>query len=172
MIDNVILVDAQDIPIGTSEKLDAHKAGLLHRAFSIILFNNSKEILLQQRAATKYHCPLLWANACCGHPKPGEETAAAAKRRLREELGIEASLKKTTEICYYLPLNNGLIEHEYTHIFTGIYEGAIHKNHQEVHEVMFKSIEELLTWTQHSPESFAPWFLLYLQKYRQNIFMW
>jgi len=82
MIDNVILVDAQDIPIGTSEKLDAHKAGLLHRAFSIILFNNSKEILLQQRAATKYHCPLLWANACCDHPKLGEKTTTAAKNAL------------------------------------------------------------------------------------------
>lgn len=114
----VILVDKNDIPTGKMEKLEVHEKGLLHRAVTVYVFNRKGEFLLQRRAASKYHCGGLWSNTCCGHPFPGEGTQQAAERRLREEMGLSISLQPVFEISYNMPLNNGLTEHEYGHVFS------------------------------------------------------
>jgi isopentenyl-diphosphate delta-isomerase len=111
MEQQVILVDENDIQIGQAGKMEVHQKGLLHRAFSIFIFNSQGEMLLQQRVLDKYHSGGLWSNACCSHPAPGEEILQAANRRLKEELGIEAGLKKLTEVTYRANLDNGLTEH-------------------------------------------------------------
>ena len=113
----LILVDKNDQPQGTMPKMQAHREGQLHRAFSVMIYNNKGELLIQKRAATKYHSAGLWANSCCGHPRIGEDNLVAAKRRLKEELGFSCELKKIGEVCYELSLENGLHEHEYTHVF-------------------------------------------------------
>lgn len=165
MKEMLILVDENDIEIGNCEKLEAHKTGTRHRAFSIILFNNAGEILLQRRSLAKYHSPMLWANSCCGHPRPGEDVLLAAERRLKEELNIETPLTKIGEVTYFLPLENGLIEHEYTHIFVGVFEGLILPNPLEVSEIKWESFEKIKVWMLSSPHDFASWFELYVNKY-------
>ena len=119
MQEQVILVDQQDREIGVAEKLEAHRKGKLHRAFSVFLFNAKDEMLLQQRAAEKYHSGGLWTNTCCSHPRPGEPTEAAARRRLREEMGISCNLNKAFDFIYRAEFDNGLIEHELDHVFIG-----------------------------------------------------
>ncbi|CAK8736616.1 Isopentenyl-diphosphate Delta-isomerase [Sodalis praecaptivus] len=113
----VILVDERDRAVGTMEKLQAHREGALHRAVTVYLFNPDGQLLLQQRAREKYHCGGLWSNTCCGHPMPAEESAAAARRRLYEEMGLRVALTPVLQLRYRLPLPNGLIEHEYGHVF-------------------------------------------------------
>lgn len=169
MNESLILVNQDDLEIGSAEKMAAHQQGLLHRAFSIILFNKFGEILLQQRAAKKYHCPLLWANSCCGHPRPNEETPAAACRRLKEELGIGVNLTKIAEIHYRLAMQNGLIEHEYTHVFVGVYDGELFCDPEEVAQIAWVSFEELEQRVAKNQEMFAPWFVLYVNQHK-NIF--
>ena len=115
----VILVDEQDNEIGLMEKLQAHKEGRLHRAISVFIVNNKRELLLQQRADGKYHSPGLWTNTCCTHPRQGESVRQAADRRLQEEMGMEAKLKKAFSFIYKAPMGNGLIEHEYDYVFIG-----------------------------------------------------
>ena len=128
----VILVNEQDAPIGVMEKMEAHKTGTLHRAFSIFIFNSQGEMLLQQRAKGKYHSGGLWTNACCSHPQPGEQVEKAAERRLMEELGFSTSLEKVFDFLYKAGLDNGLTEHEFDHVFVGEYNGAINFNTEEV----------------------------------------
>jgi isopentenyl-diphosphate delta-isomerase len=115
----VVLVDEQDQAIGQLEKMEAHRMGLLHRAFSVLIFNTKGELLLQQRAAHKYHSPLLWTNSCCSHPKPGETITAAATRRLQEEMGMSAQLKAAFHFIYKAKLDQGLTEHELDHVVIG-----------------------------------------------------
>ena len=117
----LILVDAKDRMIGSGEKLMVHEQGLLHRAFSIFVFNNDGRLMLQNRARDKYHSPGLWTNTCCGHPRPGEDTLAAAHRRLLEEMGFDCELKEMKTISYCSDVQNDLIEHEYNHIFVGVF---------------------------------------------------
>lgn len=118
-MEEVILVNEKDEPIGTMEKLEAHQKGALHRAFSVFLFNPKGELLLQRRALHKYHSAGLWTNTCCSHPRPGEETSAAAHRRLKEEMGMEADLRFMTSFQYRSEFENGLTEHEFDHVFIG-----------------------------------------------------
>src|SRR5688572_13811853 len=113
----VILVNEQDEVIGTMEKITAHRKAILHRAFSVFIFNSKGEMLLQQRAFNKYHSGGLWTNACCSHPAPGEHTADAAGRRLQEEMGFSASIQKIFEFTYFSEFENGLTEHEFDHVF-------------------------------------------------------
>ncbi|MBN1820393.1 MAG: isopentenyl-diphosphate Delta-isomerase, partial [Prolixibacteraceae bacterium] len=113
----VICVDENDNPIGEMEKMEAHEKAVLHRAFSVFIFNSKKELLLQQRSAGKYHSALLWTNTCCSHPVPGELTENAAKRRLKEEMGMNAELKFLFKFQYKAPFDNGLTEHEIDHVF-------------------------------------------------------
>jgi len=122
-MEQVILVNEQDEQVGIMEKMQAHREGKLHRAFSVFIFNNKREMLLQQRALNKYHSGGLWTNACCSHPKPNESTEAAAKRRLKEELGFETTLEKNFDFTYKADFENGLTEYEFDHVFSGVYNG-------------------------------------------------
>ncbi|HEX8460985.1 MAG TPA: isopentenyl-diphosphate Delta-isomerase, partial [Segetibacter sp.] len=118
-MEEVILVTEHDEQIGSMEKMQAHRKGVLHRAFSIFVINDRKEMLLQQRSLSKYHSGGLWTNACCSHPRPGEDTASAAVRRLSEELGFTTSIKKIFDFRYNAAFDNGLIEHEFDHVYVG-----------------------------------------------------
>ncbi len=158
----VILVDEHDTQIGIEEKIAAHKKALLHRAFSILIYNNKGEMLLQQRALGKYHAGGLWSNTCCSHPKPEESVEDATHRRLQEELGFDCSITKQTEFIYKLPVGNGLTEHEYLHVYSGIYEGDININPEEVASVRWISEDALRKEANEHPERFTPWFLLLL----------
>lgn len=170
MPETLILVDEKDNIIGTEEKLKTHIEGLLHRAFSVMVFNNKGQLLIQKRAKNKYHSAGLWANSCCGHPRLGEGNMEAAKRRLQEELGFSCDLAKISELNYSLKLQNGLYEKEYTHIFAGTYDGNLEPNPDEVSEVKWKNLNELKKESTLTPEYYASWFNLYLSKYYKEIF--
>jgi len=160
----VILVDEQDNAIGTMEKQQAHVQGLLHRAFSIFIFNSEKKILLQKRAATKYHCGGLWTNACCSHPRENENTRDAANRRLQEEMGMQCELKPIFTFVYKAEFENGLIEHEFDHVFLGESNQTPTVNNQEVDEFRYIGIDELQLEIKTSPQNFTPWFLIALDR--------
>ncbi|MFT4153072.1 isopentenyl-diphosphate Delta-isomerase [Parafilimonas sp.] len=159
-MEEVILVNEQDEETGVMEKMEAHLKGRLHRAFSIFIFNDKNEMLLQQRAAGKYHSAGLWTNACCSHPRPGEKTQDAAARRLKEELGFETQLGEIFEFSYKASFENGLTEHEFDHVFAGTYNGNMHLNKTEVQEVCFRSMEEIESDLQTHSHKFTAWFLL------------
>ena len=120
--DKVILVDKNDNQVGLMPKLEAHEKGLLHRAFSVFIFNNEYKLLLQKRATSKYHSGGLWTNTCCSHPREGEDISEAANRRLFEEMGIKTSLRKVYDFIYKAELDNGLTENEFDHVFYGVYD--------------------------------------------------
>lgn len=161
--ERVLLVDAQDRRVGTATKLEAHRGGLRHRALSVIICNDRGEMLLQQRAIGKYHSGGLWANACCGHPSPAEETEQAALRRLQEEMGISCGLKPLSTASYRAPVSNGMIEDEVVHLFFGRYAGSVRPNPTEVAACRWIAIDRLQESVSVSPESFAVWFRLYLR---------
>ncbi len=154
----VILVDEHDNEVGVMNKLDAHRPPVLHRAFSVFVFNSNNEMLLQQRAHGKYHSPGLWTNACCSHPMPGETTHAAALRRLKEELGFETPIEKIFEFTYKADFDNGLSEHEYDHVFAGFYDGVPQPNADEVAACRYASVDEIAEWMRAEPEQFTAWF--------------
>ncbi len=160
--EEVILVDGNDTPVGTMEKMEAHRKALLHRAFSVFIFNTKGEMLLQQRAPEKYHSAGLWTNACCSHPRPGEETEAAAQRRLREELGFTTPLKKIFHFTYKSEFENGLTEFEFDHVFTGIYDHAqdICPNRTEVSDFSYRSQADIKVDLEQHPHRFTSWFHL------------
>lgn len=160
----VILVDKHDNQLGLHEKLDAHAQGLLHRAFSVLIYNQKGEMLLQQRALTKYHSGGLWTNACCGHPMKDELTNNAPHRRLQEEMGFDTVLAKQTAFIYNVPVPPNLIEHEYLHVYSGIYDEAIIPNPEEAMNYRWISQEDLHQEVSQHPETFTPWFLLLLNK--------
>lgn len=154
----VVLVDRKDNSIGSIGKLEAHARGLLHRAVTVYLFNTAGEILMQRRAANKYHCGGLWSNTCCGHPMPGEAIQAAAERRLAEEMGLSLSLKPVFEISYCLPVTNDLIEHEYGHVFFAICDKQPQLNPEEADQYRYCSPLQLQQELAQHPQNFTPWF--------------
>lgn len=158
--EEVILVNENDIPLGTMEKMEAHRKALLHRAFSIFIFNNKGEMLLQQRAAEKYHSAGLWTNACCSHPRPGEDTGEAAKRRLYEELGFTTPLEKIFNFTYKSEFDNGLTEFEFDHVYTGLYDQAIYPNRVEVSDYSYRSLDDIRASLELYPHKFTSWFHL------------
>lgn len=160
----VILVDEDDQPKGVMEKQEAHEKGVLHRAFSVFIFNPAGELLIQKRAINKYHSGGLWANTCCSHPSPGESTPEAAKKRLEEEMGIVTSLQFAFSFVYNEPLKNGLREHELDHVFTGIFGGDPVINRGEVMDYQWKNTSELLQEIDRSPGEYAVWFRLCLAR--------
>lgn len=160
----VILVDEHDVPTGTMEKMEVHQKALLHRAFSIFIFNLKGEMLLHKRADKKYHSGGLWTNACCSHPKPGEETVAAATIRLREEMGFSTELNKAFDFVYKAPFDNGLTEHEFDHVFIGTYEGAIIPNPDEVSDYCYKALDEIKNSIQSHPQKYTAWFKIAFPK--------
>ena len=164
MEQEVILVDEHDVPIGTMGKMEAHCTANLHRAFSVFIFNAKGEMLVQQRASTKYHSGGLWTNACCSHPMPGEDTAAAAMRRLREELGFETRLQEAFSFTYQARFDNGLTEYEFDHVFIGHYEGAIHADPNEVGDHAYLSIDEIARTMRIDPDRYTAWFKIALPR--------
>ena len=156
--DLVILVNSRDEETGTAEKLQAHIDGKLHRAISIFIVNDRSEMLLQRRAAGKYHSGGLWTNACCSHPCPGESTPAAAARRLREELGFETELEPIGTLLYRSEVGADLTEHEYDHLFAGTWTGVPQPDPAEVSETMWIDIPTLRRRLEENPEAFTAWF--------------
>lgn len=157
-MEKVILVNEHDEELGEMEKIEAHEKALLHRAISVFIFNQKGEMLLQQRALKKYHSGGLWTNACCSHPRPGEDVAAAATRRLKEELGFETAIQKQFTFTYKSPFENGLTEHEFDHVFIGTYDGAIHPNADEVKDFCYKSMHEIAFNLNNQSNKYTSWF--------------
>ena len=164
-MDRVILVDQNDCPIGTEEKLRAHQdGGRLHRAFSVFIYDRDGRMLLQKRAAGKYHFAGLWSNACCSHPRPEETTIDAARRRVREELGIDTDLRDTQSFTYYaFDPASGLHEHELVHLLAGKYDGEVRPDLDEVSEFRWVDDRQLKRETSINPDRFTPWFLAALR---------
>lgn len=154
----VVLVDEQDAELGRAEKLAAHRAGQLHRAFSVFLFNERGEWLLQRRAQSKYHSGGLWSNTCCSHPAPGESTRAAAERRLREELGITCALDEVFSFRYDAVLDGGMTEREYDHVFVGRYSGEPTPDPAEVDDWAWVAPAEVRAALDARPEDYTVWF--------------
>lgn len=162
--EQVILVDAQDTPIGKAGKLEAHERGELHRAFSVFVINSRDEILLQRRAEAKYHGGGLWSNSCCGHPRPGEATADAARRRLGEEMAIDCELEPVGIFTYRARMAGGLTEHEIDHVFVGRSDSEPHPHPEEVDEWRWAAEEEIRGELAVDPNRFTPWFAPALQR--------
>lgn len=158
MEEKIILVDENDVDIGSIEKMEAHLKGLLHRAFSIFIFNENGDMMIQKRANHKYHSGGLWTNACCSHPRFGETLETAIHRRLVEEMGFDCNMKEEKTFLYRAELDNNLIEHELDHIYIGYYEGTPIINKEEVEDWRWISIEELKKEIKDFPDTFTYWF--------------
>lgn len=154
----LILVNEKDEQIGTYPKHEAHKEALLHRAFSVFIFNSEGELLMQQRAINKYHSGGLWTNTCCSHPLPDEETISAAKRRLQEEMGLTADLKYIFKFQYKAPLDNELFEHEIDHVFIGLSNMTPVINTDEVNSFKYMTLKQIQTDIDQHPENYTIWF--------------
>ncbi|RFM33645.1 isopentenyl-diphosphate Delta-isomerase [Chitinophaga silvisoli] len=165
----VILVNEQDEVTGVMEKMEAHRKGLLHRAFSVFILNDDGDMLLHQRALDKYHSGGLWTNACCSHPFPGETVAQAAHRRLSEEMGFDCPLSELFQFTYRTDFDNGLIEHEYDHVLMGTYNGTINPNPQEVNDYRFIPVETITRLLQEQPAQFTSWFKLAFPKLIEHL---
>lgn len=157
MRNKVILVDADDNVIGHAPKLEAHRKGMQHRAFSIVVFNSNGEILLQKRASGKYHSAGLWSNTCCSHPQPGESIAASAAARLQEEMGFSCELEYVGKFGYKAHLDNQLVENEIDHVFCGSYEGSVHPDSDEVAAFQWVAPDVLLKNIEENPERYTYW---------------
>ncbi len=157
-MEQVILVNEHDIATGTMEKMEAHEKAVLHRAFSVFIFNTQGHMLMQQRALTKYHSGGLWTNSCCSHPRPGENTKDAALRRLQEEMGFETGLQKVFDFVYKAPFDNGLTEYEFDHVFVGYFDGEIAPNADEVNNYAYMAMADIADAIQKKPEMFTAWF--------------
>ena len=158
MKEMIILVDNNDVEIGTIEKMEAHVKGMLHRAFSVFIFNSKGEMLLQRRALQKYHSGGLWTNACCSHPNVGETLEEAVHRRLIHEMGFDCEVKEIKTFLYHAKLDKDLEEHELDHIFVGYYDKDPIINKDEVEQWKWVSVEELNKELITNPEKFTYWF--------------
>ena len=163
-MEQVILVDVDDCEIGLMEIMEAHKQAVLHRAFSVFLFNTQGKMLLQQRALTKYHSAGLWTNTCCSHPRPGETLENAVSRRLMEEMGITAKVSKAFDFIYQAALPDHLNEHEFDHVFIGNFDDEVRPNHLEVANFVYQSMEEIAANLQSHPEKYTVWFKIAFPK--------
>jgi isopentenyl-diphosphate Delta-isomerase len=161
-MEEVTLVDKEDNVIGKGEKQVSHTDPKLHRAISILIFNSKGEMLIQKRADTKYHCPGIWANACCSHPRPGETYEEAAKRRLPEEMGFSCQIEKEFKFTYYSEFMNALAEYEMDQVFSGLYDGEIKVNPEEVSEYKWINVDNLLKDIYYDPKKYASWFKIIL----------
>lgn len=159
-MEQVILVDKNDNPIGTMEKMEAHRKGLLHRAFSILVFNSKGQMLLQKRSWKKYHSGGLWTNTCCSHPQPNENMETAMRRKLQQEMGIDAIPEFSHKFIYKIDLENNLTEHEYDHVYIARYDGEPQINHDEVDEWRFEDLSSLRKAIQENPQDYTYWFKL------------
>ncbi len=167
--EQVVLVNENDEKIGLMPKQEAHEKGVLHRAFSVFIFNAKNELMLQQRASHKYHSPGLWTNTCCSHQRDGESSLEAGKRRLFEEMGFFSDLKETTSFIYKAPFDNGLTEHELDHILIGNFEGLPSINQEEVASWKWMDLEEVKKDIQTNPKIYTEWFKIIFDKFYQHL---
>lgn len=165
----VILVDGNDVPIGSMEKLEAHEKGLLHRAFSIFIFNDEGKILMQQRALHKYHSGGLWTNTCCSHPFPEENTLNAANRRLKEEMGLVTDLKFLFKFQYKAAFDNSLTEHEIDHVFEGRSTKKPIVNSDEVAEYKYMDIDEIVADLKINSHLYTAWFQIIFAEFLEKL---
>ncbi len=169
MSEYVVLVNENDKPLGTMEKQEAHVQGVLHRAFSVFLFNERGETLLQQRAETKYHSPLLWTNTCCSHPREGETYLEGAQRRLQEEMGITCSLEKKFQFIYKADVGQGLTEHELDHVFIGIFNDEPKINVEEVADYRWATLDTVQHEIKNHPDKYTEWFKIIFEEYLHHL---
>ena len=167
--EQVIVVNEKDEKIGLMPKLEAHKKAVLHRAFSVFIFNSKNELMLQQRAAHKYHSPLLWTNTCCSHQRDGESNKEAGSRRLKEEMGFTTSLREVTSFIYKAPFDNGLTEHEFDHVMVGYYENDPTINMEEVESWKWMPLETVKEDIVTQPELYTAWFKIIFDKYYKHL---
>ena len=169
MEEQVILVNEKDEPIGLMGKMEAHEKGLLHRAFSVFVFNSKQEVLLQQRAACKYHSPNLWTNTCCSHPRAGETNQQAGERRLQEEMGLQVPLQEVFSFIYKAPFDNGLTEHEYDHVLIGYSDAQPQINPEEVASWKWLSLEAIKEDILQAPEQYTAWVKIIFEKFYHHL---
>ena len=169
MEEQVILVNEKDEPIGLMGKMEAHEKGLLHRAFSVFVFNSKQEVLLQQRAACKYHSPNLWTNTCCSHPRVGETNQQAGERRLQEEMGLQVPLREVFSFIYKAPFDNGLTEHEYDHVLVGYSDAQPQINPEEVASWKWLSLEAIKEDILQAPERYTAWFKIIFEEFYHHL---
>ena len=167
--EKVILVNENDEQIGLMPKLEAHKKAILHRAFSVFILNRNGELMLQQRAAQKYHSPLLWTNTCCSHQRDGETNLEAGNRRLIEEMGFDCELKEIFSFIYKAPFDNGLTEHELDHVMIGEYENDPKLNKEEVHSFKWMTLEAVKNDMELHPEIYTEWFKIIFEKFYNHL---
>ncbi|WP_457615661.1 isopentenyl-diphosphate Delta-isomerase [Lutibacter sp.] len=163
--EQVILVNENDEKVGLMPKMEAHEKAVLHRAFSVFIFNDKDELLLQQRAASKYHSPLLWTNTCCSHQRDGESNIEAGKRRLEEEMGFVCDLKEVTWFIYKAPFDNGLTEHELDHIMVGYYNQNPVINPEEVANFKWMHMQDVRKDIAKNPQNYTAWFKIIFANY-------
>ncbi len=167
--EKVILVNEFDEQIGTMPKMEAHEKAVLHRAFSVFIMNDEGETMLQQRAAHKYHSPLLWTNTCCSHQREDETNINAGKRRLQEEMGFDTELKELFSFIYKAPFDNGLTEHELDHVMMGNYSGVPEINLEEVADWKWMKPEEIKDDISKNSESYTAWFKIIFEKFYNHL---
>ena len=164
MTEYIIKVDELDHELGSIEKLEAHRKGILHRAFSILVFNSKNQLLLQKRNKDKYHSPGLWSNTCCSHQRIGVTLQEAIIRRLVEEMGFTCELKEIFNFVYKTEFDNSLTEHEFDHVFVGFYDGEISINEDEVEEYKWVTLDELKEDMRIYPEQYTFWFKILMDR--------
>ncbi|MDT0559299.1 isopentenyl-diphosphate Delta-isomerase [Ichthyenterobacterium sp. W332] len=167
--EHVILVNEHDEKVGLMPKLEAHEKALLHRAFSVFIFNSKNELMLQQRALHKYHSPGLWTNTCCSHQRDGETNIEAGKRRLHEEMGFVTELEEATSFIYKAPFDNGLTEHEYDHVMTGYFEDNPVINPNEVADWKWMKLEDVRKDITLNPSEYTAWFKIIFDRFYEFI---
>ncbi len=166
--EKVVLVDKNDNQIGLMSKMEAHQKGILHRAFSIFLFNSENQILLQKRSSNKYHSGGLWTNTCCSHPRDEESVIDAGNRRLFEEMGIKTELKEAFNFTYKAELENGLIEHEYDHVLIGEFNGTPILNKDEAEDWKWISMEDVRKDIVENETDYTVWFVIAFEYFYKN----
>lgn len=167
-MEKVILVDRKDHKIGLMEKQEAHIKGLLHRAFSVFVFNKNNELLLQKRALHKYHSGGLWTNTCCSHPRENENTLDAANRRLQEEMGMSCKLEFKFNFIYKASLDNKLFEHEFDHVFFGFSDNLPQINKEEVDSFEYRPLNFITADIIRNPNKYTEWFKICLNEVVKN----
>jgi isopentenyl-diphosphate Delta-isomerase len=157
-LQDIILVNEKDEATGAASKMEVHERGLLHRAFSVFIFNPKGEMLLQQRAMNKYHSAGLWTNACCSHPAPGESILLSAEKRLFAEMGFTTPLTEAFSFTYRIEFENGLVENEFDHVFIGTYLGDINPDPAEVSDYCYMSMDDIRNGIEVFPKKYTSWF--------------
>ena len=169
MKEEVILVDINDVPLGTMPKMEAHEKAILHRAFSVFILNKEGQLMLQQRALSKYHSPGLWTNTCCSHQRLGETNLEAGTRRLQEEMGIKTPLEELFSFVYKATFDNGLTEHEFDHVILGYYDSEPIINREEVANWKWMNLEEIITEIKTTPDNYTAWFKIIFDRFYNHI---